>query len=147
MPVVLSPTRLGSEGGQAGSVLSLPLCPWHLVTFLGESWGTRGAPRPCLGVSADCVLGLWSCGPSPFCPALTDVLISQAGRAGPLGTPFWGPTGRAFSGTKRETWGRSCSFHVASGTLPGVPGSPGLQSALDSRLGPECSLWPQEPGS
>lgn len=74
-------------------------------------------------------------GLSPFCPALTDVLISQAERAGPLGINFWGPTGRSFSGTKRETWSRSCSFNVAMGTLPGALGSPGLQSDLDNRVG------------
>ena len=144
MSAPTSPTRLGNGGGQAESVLPLPLCPLApggLSDIYGNRVGTRDVPRPCLGVPADCVLSLWCCGLNPFRPALTDVLISQAGRPGPLGMNFWGPTGRSFSGTKR---GKSWAVPAATLQLWGPHW--GLWVALGSNLpqtaalGSECRV-------
>lgn len=147
MSVVTSPIRLGEGGGQAGSVHSLPLCPRHLVgsqTFWGKRVGTKDAPMPHLGVPADSALGLPGYGLNPFCPALTDVLISQAGRRRPLGMNFWGPMGRSFSGTKRgKPWAVPAAAlwllaHLASWVALGsdLHGTAGLGSECRASLAP-----------
>lgn len=51
---------------------------------------------------------------SPFRPALTDVLISQAGRPGPRGENFWGPPGDLFLWNKER---EILQFLAASQTL------------------------------
>lgn len=159
MSIVTSLVRLGNGGGQAGSVHYRPLCPQHLVgshTFWGKRVETRDAPSPHLGVPADSVLGLPGYGLNPFCPALTDVLISQAGRRGPLGMNFWGPMGSSFSGTKTGKpwavpaaalwlWGPHLAPWVALGSeLHGAAGlgsecrvslAPGIRLPSPSRVG------------
>lgn len=84
-----------------------------------EEYRDQGCPK--ISSLDDYVLGLLGCGPSPFCPALTDVLISQAGRPWPLGMNFWSPMGRSFSGTKRgKYWAVSAVAPMARGTSLGA---------------------------
>lgn len=60
---------------------------------------------------------------------------------GASGDTFLGPRGEIFLWNKEGNLGRSCCSDVASETLPGELGSPGLQAALDSRAG----LWMLSP--
>lgn len=105
---------------------------------------------PQVGFPTGCISALLGCGLSPFRPALTDVLISQAGRPRPLGMNFWGPMGTSFSGTKREkeTLGRSCSCHCSLGDIVGGLGlgkDPDLCEMVG--LGVECTVSPNPRGT
>jgi hypothetical protein len=95
--------------------------PCPCVPDFSGGAGSGTASRPHLRVPPGGILGLPGHGQIPFRPALTAVLISQAGRPESLRTNFWGPTGSSFSGTKRgKSWAGPKHTTVAQGTLLGA---------------------------